>query len=122
MAHVSVQLPEGYPGLSVNLVTASPAPDLIFNGLDVALRFGDIEVLGLCSQRIRSMPVTVCAARNCLNRAGRPTHPDKLKKFDWLEYDIQPDNISNLTSPDGVQISPCPKGHYATNAPLALID
>jgi len=39
MAHVSAQLPEGYFGLSINLVTASPAADLISNELDVVLRF-----------------------------------------------------------------------------------
>ena len=122
MTHVSAQLLERYPGLSVNLVTASPAPDLISHGLDVVLRFGDIEDSGLYSRRIGSMPMAVCAARNYLNKAGRPAHPDELEKFEWLEYDIQPDNICNLTSPDGTQISLRPRGRYATNDPLALID
>ena len=45
-----------------------------------------------------------------------------IEKFDWLEYDIQPDNICNLTSPDGVQISLRPRGRYAKNDPLVLID
>ena len=32
-----------YPGLSVNLVTGIPAPDLIADGLDVVIRVGALQ-------------------------------------------------------------------------------
>ena len=59
------------------------------------------------------MFMAVCTARNYLNRAGRPTHPNEREMFDWLEYAMQPDSI---------QISLRPRGRYATNDPLVLID
>lgn len=122
MTHISAQLLEKFPGLSVNLVTASPAPDLISHGLDLIIRFGEIEDSGLFTRKIGSMPMIVCAAASYLNNTGRPAHPDELEKFDWLEYDIQPDNTCNLISHDGSQIRIRPRGRYITNDPLALID
>ncbi|PJX61638.1 transcriptional regulator, partial [Klebsiella sp. E-Nf3] len=92
ITHISAQLLERFPGLSVNLVTASPAPDLISHGLDLILRFGEIEDSGLYTRKVGSMPMVVCAAVSYLNKMGRPVHPDDIEKFDWLEYDIQPDN------------------------------
>ncbi|HHL3237535.1 TPA: LysR substrate-binding domain-containing protein [Klebsiella variicola] len=122
ITHISAQLLERFPGLSVNLVTASPAPDLISHGLDLILRFGEIEDSGLYTRKVGSMPMVVCAAVSYLNKMGRPVHPDDIEKFDWLEYDIQPDNTCNLTSRDGSQIRIRPKGRYITNDSLALID
>ncbi|MFP1484336.1 hypothetical protein ACLB1S_27360 [Escherichia coli] len=42
-----------YPGLSVNLVTGIPAPDLIADGLDVVIRVGALQDSSLFSRRRR---------------------------------------------------------------------
>lgn len=122
MTQMSSALLKAFPGLSVNLVTGIPAPDLISNGLDVIVRFGDLESSGLYSRRIGTMPMVVCAARRYLEKNGAPAHPADLIKFDWLEYSIQPDNTFELVAPDGGTVRLAPKGRHSTNDPLALIN
>ncbi|SUB14813.1 transcriptional regulator [Pantoea agglomerans] len=41
-----------YPGLSVNLVTGVPAPDLIADGLDLVIRVGALKDSSLFSRRL----------------------------------------------------------------------
>ena len=41
-----------YPGLSVNLMTGIPAPDLIANGLDVVTRVGELQESNLFPRRL----------------------------------------------------------------------
>ena len=53
-----------YPGLSVNLMTGIPAPDLIANGLDVVIRVGELQDSNLFSRRLGAMPMVVCAAKS----------------------------------------------------------
>jgi DNA-binding transcriptional LysR family regulator len=46
-----------YPGLTVNLVTGIPAPDLIADGLDVVIRVGALQDsrIGFNPSRIRQV-------------------------------------------------------------------
>lgn len=122
MTQISTELLVKFPGLSIDLITASPAPDIISHGLDLIIRFGEIEDSGLYSSRIGSMPMVVCAAHSYLEKKGRPEHPDDLRNFDWLEYSIQPDNVCKLIPPSGEAIRLQPKGRFATNDPLALVN
>ncbi|MDA6076784.1 hypothetical protein O0544_10380 [Edwardsiella anguillarum] len=43
LAPISARMLAEYPGLSVNLVTGVPAPDLIADGLDLVVRAGDLR-------------------------------------------------------------------------------
>ncbi len=43
LARITAKMLKEYPGLSVNLVTGIPAPDLIADGLDVVIRVGALQ-------------------------------------------------------------------------------
>ena len=80
LARITAKMLKEYPGLSVNLVTGIPAPDLIADGLDVVIRVGALQDSSLFSRRLGSMPMVLCAAKAIWRRLAiqrnRPTLPD----------------------------------------------
>ncbi|QDY43188.1 HTH-type transcriptional activator AaeR [Candidatus Pantoea soli] len=110
-----------YPGLSVNLMTGIPAPDLIANGLDVVIRVGELQDSSLFSRRLGAMPMVVCAAKSYLAQHGTPVKPGEIDNFSWLEYSVRPDNTFELVAPEGLVTRLTPQGRFVTNDSQTLI-
>jgi len=110
-----------YPGLSVNLVTGVPAPDLIADGLDLVIRVGALKDSSLFSRRLGAMPMVVCAAKSYLAQHGTPEKPGDIDNFAWLEYSVRPDNNFELIAPEGLVTRLSPQGRFVTNDSLTLI-
>ncbi len=121
LASMTAEMLKEYPGLTVNLVTGIPAPDLIADGLDLVLRIGALQDSSLFSRRIGTMPMVVCAAKSYLVQHGTPEKPSDIGNFSWLEYSVRPDNDVELTSPEGISIRLSPQGRFATNDSQTLI-
>lgn len=110
-----------YPGLSVNLMTGIPTPDLIANGLDVVIRVGELQDSNLFSRRLGAMPMVVCAAKSYLAQHGTPEKPAEIDNFSWLEYSVRPDNTFELVAPEGLVTRLTPQGRFVTNDSQTLI-
>ena len=121
LANMTSEMLKEYPGLTVNLVTGIPAPDLIADGLDLVIRVGALRDSSLFSRRLGSMPMVVCAAKSYLAQHGTPEKPSDISNFSWLEYSVRPDNDFELTSPEGLAIRLSPQGRFATNDSQTLI-
>lgn len=121
LANMTSEMLNKYPGLSVNLVTGSPAPDLIADGLDLVIRVGALQDSSLFSRRLGAMPMVVCAAKTYLAQQGIPEKPSDISNFSWLEYSVRPDNDFDLTSPEGITIRLSPQGRFVTNDSQTLI-
>nr|WP_024966633.1 HTH-type transcriptional activator AaeR [Pantoea sp. IMH] len=121
LATMTAEMLKEYPGLTVNLVTGSPAPDLIADGLDLIIRVGSLQDSSLFSRRLGSMPMVVCAAKSYLTQHGTPEKPSDISKFSWLQYSVRPDNDFELTAPEGIAIRLSPQGRFATNDSQTLI-
>ena len=78
LAAMTAEMLKEYPGLTVNLVTGIPAPDLIADGLDVVIRVGALQDSSLFSRRLGSMPMVVCASKSYLAQYGVPEKPADL--------------------------------------------
>ncbi|WP_428944371.1 HTH-type transcriptional activator AaeR [Pantoea sp. FN060301] len=121
LATMTAAMLKEYPGLTVNLVTGSPAPDLIADGLDLVIRVGALQDSSLFSRRLGSMPMVVCAAKSYLAQQGTPEKPSDISKFCWLQYSVRPDNDFELTAPEGISTRLSPQGRFATNDSQTLI-
>ncbi len=121
LSPMTAKLLSDYPGLSVNLITGNPSPDLITNGLDLVIRAGNLENSALFSRRLGSMPMVLCASTRFPGLRNLPARPEELESVSWLEYSVYPYNEFELTGPDGQTFSMSPKGRFATNDPLSLI-
>ena len=120
LAHLTADMLREYPGLSINLVTGIPAPDLIADGLDVVIRVGALQDSSLFSRRLGSMPMVVCAAKRYLAQYGTPEKPGDLVNHSWLAYSVRPDNEFELIAPEGISTRLIPEGRFVTNDPMTL--
>lgn len=121
LATMTAEMLTEYPGLSVNLVTGIPAPDLITDGLDVVIRVGALQDSGLFSRRLGSMPMVVCAAKSYLSQHGTPEKPSDMTHFSWLEYSVRPDSNFELIAPEGITTQISPQGRFVTNDSQTMI-
>jgi DNA-binding transcriptional LysR family regulator len=120
LAGMTAEMLKEYPGLTVNLVTGIPAPDLIADGLDVVIRVGALQDSSLFSRRLGNMPMVVCAAKKYLAHSGIPDKPADLSNHSWLEYSVRPDNAFELVAPEGLSTKLIPQGRFVTNDPMTL--
>lgn len=67
-----------YPELTVEIVGRDRLGDLVADGFDVAVRFGEPEPSSLIARRLLETRVITCAAPAYLARRGRPKHPREL--------------------------------------------
>lgn len=120
LASLTARMLKEYPGLTVNLVTGIPAPDLIADGLDVVIRVGDLQDSSLFSRKLGSMPMVVCAAKSYLQEYGVPEKPTDLANHSWIEYSVRPDNEFELIAPEGISTKMIPQGRFVTNDAMTL--
>ncbi|ABS49609.1 MULTISPECIES: HTH-type transcriptional activator AaeR [Yersinia pseudotuberculosis complex] len=121
LATMTADMLKAYPGLSVNLVTGIPAPDLIADGLDVVIRVGALQNSGLFSRRLGAMPMVVCAAKSYLSQYGTPEKPGDMANYSWLEYNVRPDSNFELIAPEGITTQISPQGRFVTNDSQTMI-
>ncbi|CAI1014570.1 HTH-type transcriptional activator AaeR [Serratia proteamaculans] len=121
LATMTADMLKEYPGLTVNLVTGIPAPDLIADGLDVVIRTGALQDSSLFSKRLGSMPMVVCAAKSYLSQHGTPLKPSDMVNFSWLEYSVRPDSEFELIAPEGISTRIAPQGRFVTNDSQTMI-
>ncbi|CAI8774239.1 HTH-type transcriptional activator AaeR [Kosakonia sp. YIM B13611] len=120
LAKMTADMLKEHPGLSVNLVTGIPAPDLIADGLDLVIRVGALQDSSLFSRRLGAMPMVVCAAKSYLAQYGIPEKPADMVNHSWLEYSVRPDNEFELVAPEGIATRLIPQGRFVTNDPMTL--
>ncbi|SFT87983.1 DNA-binding transcriptional regulator, LysR family [Kosakonia arachidis] len=120
LAKMTAEMLKEHPGLTVNLVTGIPAPDLIADGLDLVIRVGALQDSSLFSRRLGVMPMVLCAAKNYLAHYGVPEKPTDLANHSWLEYSVRPDNEFELIAPEGISTRLIPQGRFVTNDPMTL--
>jgi transposase len=85
--HLLTRIPEfltHYPRLSIQLALIDDLVDIVGDGIDVAIRIGELADSSLTSRRLVSDRRIVCAAPAYLDRYGTPTTPDDLANHNCL--------------------------------------
>jgi DNA-binding transcriptional LysR family regulator len=67
-----------HPELSLEIIGRDRLGDLIADGFDAAVRFGEPEPSSLVARRLTETRVLTCAAPAYLTKHGRPEHPREL--------------------------------------------
>jgi DNA-binding transcriptional LysR family regulator len=75
-----------YPALSLELVIHDALGDLVSEGFDVAVRFGEPEPSGLIVRKLLETRILTCAAPAYLARHGQPQHPQDLVRHECLLF------------------------------------
>jgi DNA-binding transcriptional LysR family regulator len=75
---------KAHPDLFLEVVVRDRLGDLIRDGFDVAVRFGDPEPSALKARVLMRTHVVTCASREYLAQNGTPQHPHDVEKHECL--------------------------------------
>lgn len=79
-------LKERYPGLDLTIVQQGDVGDLVAEGIDVAVRFGDQPSSTMSSRLLLRTRVITVASPAYLARKGVPRQPEDLGAHDCIQY------------------------------------
>jgi DNA-binding transcriptional LysR family regulator len=77
---------EGYPELAIEFVTSEHVGDLVSEGIDLAIRFGQPRLSTLVSRKLIEAPILTLASPRYLKRYGKPRHPSDLSRHRCLQF------------------------------------
>jgi LysR family transcriptional regulator for bpeEF and oprC len=77
---------ERFPGIRLELGCTDRPVDLVQQGVDCALRAGDIVDQNLIARKVGTIHFITCAAPGYFAKHGRPTHPRELAEHICLNY------------------------------------
>jgi DNA-binding transcriptional LysR family regulator len=77
---------ERYPELSIEFVTSEQVGDLVSEGIDLAIRFGQPRFTTLVSRKLIEAPILTVASPTYLARQGRPARPSDLVRHRCLQF------------------------------------
>jgi DNA-binding transcriptional LysR family regulator len=77
---------ERYPELAIEFVTREHIGDLVSEGIDLAIRFGQPRLSTLVSRKLIEAPILTLASPRYLERYGRPEHPSDLARHRCLQF------------------------------------
>jgi DNA-binding transcriptional LysR family regulator len=77
---------ERYPELAIEFVTSEHVGDLVAEGIDLAIRFGQPRLSTLVSRKLIEAPILTLASPRYLERYGKPGHPRDLARHRCLQF------------------------------------
>lgn len=115
---------ERYPDIQLELGCSDGPLNLLSDGVDCALRGGEIEDQSMIARRVGTMHMVTCATSGYLAKRGRPEHPQDLKDHTCLSYFAQ--RSGSLFdwdfSRDGERVSPPVGSRLTLNDTNAYVD
>jgi DNA-binding transcriptional LysR family regulator len=75
-----------YPELAIEFVTSEHIGDLVSEGIDLAIRFGQPRLATLVSRKLIEAPILTLASPRYLKRYGKPEHPSDLTRHRCLRF------------------------------------
>jgi DNA-binding transcriptional LysR family regulator len=75
-----------YPDVRLELIMRDAVGDLVADGFDLALRFGDPPVGSFIARKLFETRVLTVAAPSYLKRRGCPAHPTELKDHATIDF------------------------------------
>ncbi len=67
-----------YPSIQITLQLSDRYVDIVEEGLDVAIRIGDLPDSSLVARKLADLDMVMCASPAYLQQQGTPVHPDGL--------------------------------------------
>jgi DNA-binding transcriptional LysR family regulator len=75
---------ERYPDIQVDVELNDRRVDLVKEGVDLAIRLGELEDSSLVARRICGVERAICAAPSYLARHGTPRRPEELRQHNCI--------------------------------------
>lgn len=116
------QFLEAHPAVTIDCLLSDAQCDLVADGLDLALRIGELPDSSLLAQGIAPVPASLMASPAYVERHGEPRHPRELERHRLLGYGHGNRKAPvRLVGPDGEVVSVAPRGPlFVNNGELML--
>jgi DNA-binding transcriptional LysR family regulator len=75
-----------YPELFVELIMRDSVGDLVADGFDLALRFGEPPVGSFVARKLTEARVITVASPSYIKAHGKPKHPKEIEKHDCIDF------------------------------------
>jgi DNA-binding transcriptional LysR family regulator len=75
-----------YPELTVELIMRDSVGDLVADGFDLALRFGEPPIGSFIARKLAETRVITVASASYLKKHGHPRHPKELEQRECLDF------------------------------------
>jgi DNA-binding transcriptional LysR family regulator len=75
-----------YPDLSIELIMRDRVGDLVADGFDLALRFGEPPQGSLVARKLIETRVLTVASPSYIKASGRPRHPKDVEQRDCIDF------------------------------------
>jgi DNA-binding transcriptional LysR family regulator len=93
---------ERYPGVTLELRMTTRVTDLIGEGIDLAIRGGELHDSSLVARKVSPSEVGVFAAQSYLDQRGRPRRPADLQRHRCLIFGTREGRMAwRLRGPEG---------------------
>jgi DNA-binding transcriptional LysR family regulator len=76
---------ERYPEISLEMVTRDQLGDLVAEGFDIAIRFGNPPSSSLISRKLLETRTVTVASPTYIKKFGRPAHPSELANHQCIQ-------------------------------------
>jgi DNA-binding transcriptional LysR family regulator len=107
-----------HPELTLELITREHVGDLVADGIDVAMRFGEPPAGALIARKLLETRVLTVASPGYLKKHGRPKHPAELQDHSCIQFiDPQSGHPFEWEFHAGKRVLP-----VKTSGPLVLTD
>jgi len=73
-----------YPGITLDWILHDRMPDFIAEGIDCAIRVGEIGNTDLVAQRLADVPRIIVASSELIKKNDHPKTPEQLSSLPWL--------------------------------------
>lgn len=111
---------ERFPAVTLDVRFDDRFVDLVAEGLDLAIRIGELEDSRLVAKRIGQERRLVVASPTYLSRAGTPKHPDDLRGHECFHYNNFRGPATWLFRQDGRRLEVAVRGRLQSNYGLPL--
>ncbi len=75
-----------YPDVTTEIELSNRSPDLVEDGIDIALYVGELDDSSFVARKIASARRVVCASPEYLKQNGTPEKPEDLSQYNCLVY------------------------------------
>jgi DNA-binding transcriptional LysR family regulator len=105
-----------YPTMEVDLVITNRVVDLVAEGVDIAMRAGDLEDSSLIGKKFVSANMAFWGSPSFVKKHGMPTHPRELSQYEVIRFSAPDFSKLTLTHSNGKEkFNFSPKGRLSTD-------
>jgi len=123
ISQLLIEFQHKYPDIDLNVIASGRVEDLVEEGIDIALRVGQLEDSSLLSRRLAECTFQVVASPQYIEKWGEPTQPVDLTQHNCLIYgDSKSNRAWPFRMPSGESITVKVKGRLISNDGTLVVD